>query len=158
MIATSIDDFLGYAVKVEEDAALHFDDIAAAMEDMRKPTRSPSSFAQLARLFPLALGRGEATRPGAIDADSDGSARLCLAGSRDSGARRLCWPAIRTLSRLDALRAALRAKRAATSSTYAVAARRAVAEVREPRTEFVKEEAEHVAVLEAWITREEWAA
>jgi hypothetical protein len=24
--------------------------------------------------------------------------------------------------------------------------------------EFVKEEAEHVKILEAWITREEWAA
>ena len=39
-----------------------------------------------------------------------------------------------------------------------VVAKAKLPEIVKMAKEFVKEEAEHVKILEAWITREEWAA
>jgi rubrerythrin len=61
------------------------------------------------------------------------------------------------LSRLDALKAALHGEKRGYEFYVMVAAKSKSDEVIAMAKEFVKEEAEHVKVLEAWITREEWA-
>jgi rubrerythrin len=60
------------------------------------------------------------------------------------------------LSRLDALRAALQGERRGYEFYYSVAGTTTKADIRAAANEFVHEEAEHVKILEAWITREEW--
>jgi rubrerythrin len=59
---------------------------------------------------------------------------------------------------VDALKAALQGERRGYEFYVAVAATAKATEVTNMAKEFVKEEAEHVKILEAWITREEWAA
>jgi rubrerythrin len=66
------------------------------------------------------------------------------------------WAGDPTLSRVDALRAALQGERRGYEFYAAVAATTKLPEIATMAREFVKEEAEHVKVLEAWITREEW--
>jgi rubrerythrin len=58
---------------------------------------------------------------------------------------------------VDALKAALQGEKRGYEFYVAVAATTKSAEVAAMAKEFVKEEAEHVKILEAWITREEWA-
>jgi rubrerythrin len=60
------------------------------------------------------------------------------------------------LTRLDALKAALVGEKRGFEFYYAVAGTTSDPEIREMANQFVKEEAEHVEVLKAWITREEW--
>jgi hypothetical protein len=62
-----------------------------------------------------------------------------------------------SLSRLDALKVALQGEKRGYEFYVAVAAKTKAPEVAAMAKEFVKEEAEHVRVLEAWIVREEWA-
>jgi rubrerythrin len=66
------------------------------------------------------------------------------------------WAGDPTLSRVDALRAALQGEKRGYEFYAAVAATTKMPEVAAMAREFVREEAEHVKVLEAWITREEW--
>jgi rubrerythrin len=66
------------------------------------------------------------------------------------------WAADPSLSRLDALKAALQGERRGYEFYVAVAATTNTPEVEALAKEFVKEEAEHVKILEAWVTREEW--
>ena len=62
------------------------------------------------------------------------------------------------ISRLDALRAALEGEKRGYEFYYAVAGTSKLPEVVGMAKEFVKEEAEHVKILEAWIAREQWLA
>ncbi|MFO1125365.1 MAG: ferritin family protein, partial [Methylocystis sp.] len=68
------------------------------------------------------------------------------------------WAADPSLSRLDGLKAALQGERRGYEFYRAVVAKTKSPEIEAMANEFVKEEAEHVKILEAWITREEWAA
>jgi ferredoxin len=117
---TSVDDFLGYAVKVEEDAAVQrrAGSIDAAMQ----------------------------VPPDYVWPDHATPERTSL------------WAGDPSLSRLDALRAALVGEKRGFEFYYAVAGTTSDPDIRKMANEFVKEEAEHVEVLKAWITREEWAA
>jgi rubrerythrin len=54
------------------------------------------------------------------------------------------------------LKAAVQGERRGYEFYLAVSATTKSPEVAAMATEFVKEEADHVKVLEAWITREEW--
>jgi len=62
------------------------------------------------------------------------------------------------VSKVDALRAALQGERRGYEFYRTVVAKAKLPEIVKMAKEFVKEEAEHVKILEAWITREEWAA
>jgi hypothetical protein len=66
------------------------------------------------------------------------------------------WAGDPSLSRVDAPRAALQGEKRGYEFYAAVAATTKVPAVASMAREFVREEAEHVKVLEAWITREEW--
>ncbi|MGZ9086772.1 MAG: hypothetical protein ACXW3R_14835, partial [Rhodoplanes sp.] len=65
------------------------------------------------------------------------------------------WAADPSLSRLDALRVALQGRRAF-DFYYMVAGTSKDPAIKAMAKEFVDEESEHVQILEAWITREEW--
>jgi rubrerythrin len=141
-------------VKVEEDAALHFEKMSAAMEECGNHEVA-KLFAQLGSFSRLHLAEAQ-RRAGAIDA--------AVTVPPD-----YVWPEHATpertsflagdphLSRLDALRAALVGEERGYEFYYAVAGTTSNTDIRDLALEFVKEEAEHVAVLKAWITREEWA-
>ena len=149
----SLDDFLGYAVKVEEDAAVHFEELAAAMEQVGN-AEVATLFAQLGRFSRLHLA--EATkRAGAIDVSKHVPPDY-IWPDHVTRERTALWAGDPSLSRLDALRAALQGERRGYEFYYSVAGTTTNPAIRAAANEFVHEEAEHVKVLEAWITREVW--
>jgi rubrerythrin/ferredoxin len=153
----SVEEFLGYAVKVEEDAALHFDGLADAMaacgnDEVAKLFRQLAAFSRLhQREAQERAGQrlGSAARelvvpPDYVWPDHATPERTSLMAGDAS------------LSRLDALRAALQGETRGYEFYLSVAAKSRSDEIADMAKLFVKEEAEHVRVLEAWITREEW--
>jgi rubrerythrin/ferredoxin len=150
---TSLDHFLAHAVKVEEDAALHFDNLAASMEACGN-AEVGKLFRQLSGYSRLHLGQAKERCKGKdisaqIPADyvwpdhATPERTSLLAGDAD-------------LSRLDALRAALEGEKRGYDFYYSIAGTSKLDDVVATAKEFVQEEAEHVKVLEAWIAREEW--
>ena len=149
----SVDEFLGYAVKIEEDAATHFYSLA---EDMK------------------ACGNGEVAK---LFYQLAGFSRLHLMEAKERAAKLdvnvavppdYVWPDQATpertslmagdpsLSKLDALKAALLGEQRGYEFYLAIAGTTDEPEVAELAKVFVREEAEHLKILEASITREEW--
>jgi rubrerythrin len=150
----SLDDFLGYAVKVEEDAAIHFEGMAASMEECGNHEVA-QLFAQLAGFSRMHLA--EATlRAGSIDTTKHVPPDYVWP-DHATPERTSLWAGDPALTRLDALRAALVGETRGYEFYYAVAGTTSDPAIRDMANEFVREEAEHVEVLKAWITREEWA-
>lgn len=149
----SLDDFLGYAVKAEEDAAIHYEEMAASME---KCGNQPVAklFAQLARFSRMHLAEAQ-SRAGSIDVSKHLPADYAWP-DQATPERADIWAADPSLSRLDALRVALQGERRAFDFYYMVAGTSKDPAIEAMAKEFVDEEAEHVQILEAWITREEW--
>ena len=151
----SVDEFLGYAVKVEEDAAIHFDMLAGEMEGCGNQEVA-KLFHQLAGFSRLHLAEAK-SRAGSIDPDKNVPPDYVWP-NHATPERTELWAADPSLTRLDGLRAALQGERRGYEFYRAVVATTKTPSVAEMAKEFVKEEAEHVKILEAWITREEWAA
>jgi rubrerythrin/ferredoxin len=151
---TSVDDFLGYAVKVEEDAALHFESLAVSMEDCGN-REVAKLFWQLGRFSRLHLAEAK-RRAGSIDTDKHLPPDYVWP-DHATPERTSLWAGDPALSRLDALRAALVGEKRGFEFYYTIAGTTSDPAIRAMANEFVKEEAEHVEVLKAWITREEWA-
>jgi rubrerythrin/ferredoxin len=149
----SVDEFLSYSVKIEEDAAVHYEELAAVMEACGNQ-RASVLFRQLGVFSRRHLSEAKA-RAGAVDADLTVPPDYVWP-NHVTPERASIWAADPTLSRLDGLKAALQGERRGYEFYYAVAATSKSADVIALAKEFVKEEAEHVKVLEAWITREEW--
>ena len=149
----TVDDFLGYAVKVEEDAAIHFDELAAAMEQVGNQEVA-KLFAQLARFSRLHLAEAQ-KRAGSIDVSKHVPPDYVWP-DHVTPERTALWAGDPSLSRLDALRAALQGERRGYEFYYSVAGTSTNPAIIAAAKEFVGEEAEHVKLLEAWITREEW--
>jgi rubrerythrin/ferredoxin len=149
----SLDDFLGYAVKAEEDAAIHYEELAVAME---KCGNEPVAklFAQLARFSRLHLAEAQG-RAGAIDVTKHLPADYAWP-DQATPERADILAADPSLSRLDALRVALRGEKRAFEFYYMVAGTSKDSAIAAMAKEFVDEESEHVRILEAWIAREEW--
>jgi rubrerythrin/ferredoxin len=150
----TMDEFLSYAVRVEEDAALHFEALSDAM---------------------LAFGNADVA---ALFAQLGGYSRLHLAEARAKCQREdvtvtlppsSAWPENTTpekttlwagdggLSRLGALKAALQGERRGFEFYYAIAGTTKDADIRAVAKEFVREEMEHVEKLKQWIEQEEAA-
>ena len=149
----TMDQFLGYAVKVEEDAATHFDDIAVSMElagnqEVGKLFRQLAGFSRMH----LAEARSRA-KTHAVDVVIPPE---YVWPDHATPERTSLWAGDPVMARVDALRAALQGEKRGYEFYSAVAAKVKSPEVAAMAREFVKEEAEHVKVLEAWITREEW--
>jgi rubrerythrin len=151
---TSVDDFLGYAVKVEEDAAVHFESLSASMEQCGN-YEVTKLFAQLGSFSRLHLGEAK-RRACSIDATMHVPPDYVWP-DHATPERTALWAGDPTLTRLDALRAALVGEKRGYEFYYAVAGTTSNPDIRAIANEFVKEEAEHVEVLKAWITREEWS-
>jgi rubrerythrin/ferredoxin len=149
----SVDEFLGYAVKVEEDAAIHYEELAAAMETCGNQ-RVATLFRQLAGFSRRHFAEAK-LRAGSIDVTKNVPPDYVWP-NHVTPERASVWAADPALSRLDALKAASQGEKRGYESYRAVAATSKSSEVTAMAKEFVKEEADHVKVLEAWITREEW--
>ena len=148
----SVEEFFGYAVKVEQDAAIHYDQLGAAMEKVGN-AEVAKLFRQLADYSRLHLEEAK-KRAGTIDYNLHVPANYV-------------WPDHATpertdllagdpaLSRLGALKAALLGERRGLEFYHSVAGFSKDPEIVKQAKEFVKEEAEHVEILERWIAREE---
>lgn len=149
----ALEDFLGIAVHVEQEAADHFDNLSVAMTKSGNDEVA-TLFKQLAGYSRLHLGQAKA--------------RAEAFGVTENMMPDHIWPDYRTpeqtdlwagdsnLSRLDGLKAALQGERRGYEFYYAVEKTTKNKEVADSARAFVKEEAEHVRILEAWIAREEW--
>ncbi|MDD3445985.1 MAG: 2Fe-2S iron-sulfur cluster-binding protein [Zavarzinia sp.] len=150
----SVDMFLGYAVKVEQDAALHFDGLAEKMDECGN-AEVARLFRQLAAFSRLHLGEAKA-RAGVI-ADDLVVPPDYVWPDHATPERTSLMAGDSSLTRLDALKAALQGEKRGHEFYLAVEAKTRDPEIAAMAKLFVREEAEHVKILEAWITREEWA-
>ncbi len=154
VVIRSLDSFLSHAVKVEEDAAIHFDQLAAAMTAVGN-VEVAAQFQQLAGHSRLHLD--EAKRK---CAQYDATVVLPASSSwpdSETPERTALWAGDPALSRLGALKAALQGERRGYEFYYAIAHTTPDARIREVALEFVREEAEHVDKLKQWIAAEEAA-
>lgn len=148
-----VDEFLGYAAKIEEDAAIHYEELAASMEACGNQ-KTALLFQQLGAFSRRHLAEVK-ERARTLDASLQVPPDYVWP-SHVTPERASIWAADSNLSRLGGLKAALQGERRGYEFYCAVAATSKSAEVVALAKEFVKEEADHVKVLEAWITREEW--
>jgi ferredoxin/rubrerythrin len=150
---SSLDEFHGYAVKVEEDAASHFDKLSAAMAECGN-NEVARLFAQLAGFSRLHLAEAR-KRAGAGNLPIHVPPDYAWP-DHETPERTALWAGDPSMSRLDALRAALVGERRGYEFYFAVAGTSKDPDICAAAKEFFQEEAEHVQILEAWITREEW--
>lgn len=150
----SVDEFLGYAIKVEEDAAVHFEELAVTMDKVGNKEVA-DLFRQLGGYSRLHLAEAK-ERTGGRDVSGH------IPGDHvwptlETPERTELWAGDPALSRLDALKAALKGEKLGYEFYYTVAHHSKDAKIVSMAKEFVKEEAEHVQILERWIEREEAA-
>jgi ferredoxin/rubrerythrin len=150
---TSLEDFFGYAVKVEEDAAIHFDKLSLGMKQCGNDEVA-KLFAQLAGFSRLHLAEAR-RRAGSIDLSKHIPPDYAWP-DYETPERTALWAGDPSMTRLDGLKAALVGERRGYEFYYAIQGTSSDAQICAAAKEFVLEEAEHVRVLEAWITREEW--
>jgi rubrerythrin/ferredoxin len=150
----TLDQFLCYAVKVEEDAAIHFEQLAAKMKDCGNDDVA-ALFAQLAGYSRLHLAEAKA-KCQKYEAEVNLPSSTAWPDNVTPEKTSL-WEGDPALKRLDALRAALQGERRGYEFYYAIAHTTKDVEVRTVAKEFVKEEAEHVEKLKQWIEQEELA-
>jgi ferredoxin/rubrerythrin len=149
----SLEEFFGYAVKVEQDAAIHFDELAAAMEKVGN-NEAGGLFHQLADYSRLHLEEAK-KRAGAIDYNLHIPPNYVWP-DQETPERTDLTTGDPALTRLGALKAALQGERRGYEFYHAVAGFSKDPQIVKHAKEFVKEEAEHVAILERWIEREEY--
>ena len=148
----SLDEFLSYAVKVEEDAAKHFEHLAQAMQTAGNE--------DVAQLFQQLGGYSRMHLEEAKAKSKAHGAELELPAStawpdNETPEQTALWAGDASLSRLDALKAALQGERRGFEFYYAVAGTTKDRDIRKVAKEFVKEEKEHVETLKHWIVKEE---
>lgn len=152
---TTLDQFLSYAVKVEEDAALHFEQLAERMKACGNEDVA-ALFSQLGGFSRLHL---QEARAKCQRNDVDVSLPYSTAWPDNTTPEKTSlWSGDPALQRLDALKVALQGERRGYEFYYAIAHTTKDDRVREVAMEFVKEEAEHVLKLKQWIEQEEVAA
>lgn len=151
----SLEEFLGYAVKVEADAASHFDGLAVTMEECGN-TEVGRLFRQLAGFSRLHLAEAKA-RAGDL-ADDLVLPPDYVWPDHATPERTSLMAGDASLTRLDALKAALQGEKRGYEFYLAIMGKSTDDEIKKMARLFVREEAEHVKLLEAWITREEWLA
>ncbi|CAN5356145.1 hypothetical protein BH10PSE16_BH10PSE16_36390 [soil metagenome] len=150
----TLDDFLSYAVQVEEDAAIHFEQLSETMTACGN-TDVASLFSDLGRYSRLHLAEAKAKC-----SRKDITVTLPSSSAwpdNESPERTALWAADPTMARLGALKAALQGERRGFEFYYAIAGTTKDPEIREVAKEFVREETEHVEKLKQWIEQEEAA-
>lgn len=149
----SIEQFLAYALSVEEEATKHF---AALAEEMQAHGNDDVAtlFRQLSGYSRLHYEQTKA-RVGERDLSKLMPSPLVWP-DHATPERTNIWAGDPAIKHIDALKAALQGERRGYEFYYTVAGTASDPEVVAMAKEFVKEEAEHVRILEAWIAREEW--
>lgn len=150
----SVDEFLSYAAKIEEDAAEHFEALAKDVES-HGGAEIAKLFTQLATLSRAHLAE---TRARAKALDASKSIPPDYVWPAQSSPQAAEWAGEPALMRLGALKAALQGEKRGYEFYCAVVATSKSPEVVAFAKQFVKEEAEHVKILEASVTHEQWAA
>jgi ferredoxin/rubrerythrin len=149
----SVEEFHNFAVKLEQDAALHYDKLAAEMAKVGN-AEVAKLFEQLAKFSRLHLAEAEA-RAAKYHVETEIPSDYAWPDYETPEHTDL-WAGDPALSRLDALRAALVGEKRGHDFYFAIAGSTQDDEIEAAAKEFYHEEAEHVRVLEAWITREDW--
>jgi rubrerythrin/ferredoxin len=150
----TLDDFLSYAVKVEEDAAVHFEKLAQAMTDCGNADVA-TLFQKLGRYSRLHLEEAKAKcSKHAVEVTLPASSAW---PDNETPEKTTLWAGDPSLTRLGALKVALQGERRGFEFYYAIAGTTADAEIRAVAKEFVREETEHVEELKRWIEQEEAA-
>ncbi|ABD08140.1 Ferredoxin [Rhodopseudomonas palustris HaA2] len=151
---STLPEFFSYAAKLEEDAALHYDELAKAMAEAGNESVA-KLFAQLAEFSRMHLAEVKA-RAGSIDVSKSVPPDYAWP-DHATPERAAVWASDTSMTRLGGLKAALQGERRGYEFYRAIEATTKSPEVAAAAKEFVGEEAEHVRILEAWITQEEWA-
>jgi rubrerythrin/ferredoxin len=148
----TMDEFLSYAIQVEEDAAVHFEQLADSMKACGNADVA-TLFAQLGGYSRLHLAEANAKclkrdvtvtlPPSSAWPDSVTPEKTTL------------WSGDPTLSRLGAFKVALQGERRGFEFYYAIAHTTKDPEIKSVALEFVREEMEHVEKLKQWIEQEE---
>lgn len=150
----TLDEFLCYAVKVEEDAAVHFEHLAEAMATSGNADVA-ALFRQLGGYSRMHLAQATARcRKHQVVADLP--AGWTWPDNRAPELTTL-WSGDRSLSRLGALKAALLGEQRGYEFYYSIANTSSDAQIRTVAQEFVHEEHEHVEALRQWIAKDEAA-
>lgn len=150
----TLDQFLSYAVRLEEDAALHYEQLAASMKGCGNDDVA-GLFSQLAAYSRLHLKEAQ-SKCERLDVEVNLPAKTAWPDNTTPEQTSL-FGADPALRRLDALKAALQGERRGYEFYYAIAHTTKSPEIRSVAREFVKEEAEHVEKLKKWIEQEEAA-
>jgi rubrerythrin/ferredoxin len=148
----TLDAFLNFAMKVEDDAAIHYEALAATMRSHGNAKVS-QLFLQLAGYSRQHYAEVERRMVNAGVAINVPASTLWPDNVTPESSA--LWAGDADLSRLDALKAALQGERRGYEFYYAVANTSSKPEIAKAAKEFVKEEAEHVETLKQWIEREE---
>lgn len=151
---TTLDQFLSFAVQLEQDAAQHYERLAGAMKACGNDDVA-GLFTQLAGYSRLHLKEAQ-DKCQRFDASVTLPAKTAWPDST-SPERLTLWEGDPALQRLDALKVALQGERRGYEFYYAIAYTTKNPEIRPVALEFVKEEAEHVERLKQWIEQEEAA-
>ncbi len=147
----SIQDFYAYAAKVEEDAAIHYEELATVMKDLGNKDVA-EFFLELADYSRTHLSEVKA-HAGKIDPDTHLPAHFTWP-HHFTPQHTEVWAGDLSMARLDALKAGLQGEKRGYEYYYIVVDTSEIPEVVEKAKEFLKEEAEHIALLERWVQRE----
>jgi rubrerythrin/ferredoxin len=147
----SVAEFLGYAIKVEEEAANHFDALAKDMERCGNK--------EVAELFQKLSGYSRLHLKEAKERAGDMDAEAYMPEEHVwpdlvTPEQTALWAGDPSLQKLDALKAALQGERLGFEFYHHIAETSSHREIRAMSKEFAKEEAEHVEILNQWIDRE----
>lgn len=150
----TLDQFLSYAVKVEEDAAVHFEELADFMQACGNDDVA-ALFRQLGGYSRLHLEEAKAKceKYEVVEHLPASSAWP----DNTTPEKTTLWAGDPSLTRLGALKAALQGERRGYEFYYAIAHTTKNADIRAVAREFVREEVEHVEKLKQWIEQEEAA-
>ncbi|BAP88496.1 ferredoxin [Burkholderiales bacterium GJ-E10] len=151
----TLDEFLSYAVKVEEDAAVHFEHLSESM--------AACGNADVAALFRQLGGYSRLHLEQARAKCREHHVTVKLPPStawpdNQTPEMTTLWAGDPALSRLGALKAALQGEQRGLEFYYSVHGTTKDPTIRAVAKEFVREEAEHVETLKLWIAKEEAAS
>lgn len=149
---TTLDKLLSYSVKVEEDSAIHYEELSADME-ARGDTDLAKLFKQLGEYSRMHLAEAKA-KCKRLDAKIELPASSAWPNNV-SPEMAQPWAGDHDMTRLDALKLALQGERRGFEFYYAVAHTTTDKQIRSVAKEFVREETEHVETLKLWIEKEE---
>lgn len=148
----NVEQFLAYAARLEQEAALRFDELADAATSFGKAD-VVAFFRQMAEFSRLHLDLAR-QRGGFHDLPDIASSQFKWPGSMgESPEATAIWGADSLVDVNQALALALEAEKRGLAFYQSILDQATDPEIRVMAKEFVEEEAEHVASIERWIAR-----